>query len=158
VDGMSTPWPVAGLDNIRRLHVMAAIVRGARVTERIVDAPMADVWTVLTDFDSDFARVQPDMRRVRVLLRDGERVSISAVSRRGFRARLHGTVRPGWCWLQSRFLIIAMAATSQPDGRTRVALTGGVRVPGRSVIVPIGVRREARRSLDRLETMLARRR
>ncbi len=151
---MSTAWPVAELDPIRHLHVMAAAVRGARVTERVLDAPMVDVWTVLTDFEGGFAAVQPDMRRVRAVWQEGERVSVRAVSRRGFRALLHGSVRPGWCWLQSRFLVIAMAATSEPDGRTRVALTGGVRIPGRAAIVPAGVRREARRSLDRLETML----
>jgi hypothetical protein len=154
----NSPWPVAELDPVRHLHVMAAAVRGARVTERVLDAPMADVWTVLTDFEGGFATVQPDMRRVRVARRDGEQVSVAAVSRRGFRALLHGTIRPGWCWLQSRFLIIAMAATSEPDGRTRVALTGGVRLPRRAAIVPIGVRREARRSLDRLETTMAERR
>jgi hypothetical protein len=153
-----TPWPVADLDPVRHLHVMAAVVRGARVTERVLDAPMAEVWAVLTDFEGGFATVQPDMRRVRVARRDGEQVSVTAVSRRGFRARLHGTARPGWCWLQSRFLIIAMAAASEPDGRTRVALTGGVRLPRRAAIVPIGARREARRSLDRLETTIAQRR
>jgi hypothetical protein len=155
---MSASWPVAELDPVRRLHVMAAAVRGAQVTERVLDAPIADVWAVLTDFAGGFAAVQPDMRRVRVARRDGEQVSVAAVSRRGFRALLHGSVRPGWCWLQSRFLIIAMAATSEPGGQTRVALTGGVRLPGRAAIVPIGVRREARRSLDRLEIMLDERR
>jgi hypothetical protein len=155
---MSASWPVAELDPVRHLHVMAAAVRGARVTERVLDAPLADVWAILTDFADGFAAVQPDMRRVRLARRDGEQVSIAAVSRHGFRALLHGTVRPGWCWLQSRFLIIAMAATSEPGGQTRVALTGGVRLPGRAAIVPIGVRREARRSLDRLEIMLDERR
>ena len=155
---MSIPWPITELDHIRRLQVMASAVPGARITERLLDAPMADVWAVLTDFEGGFAAVQPDMRRVRLLRQDGETVSVSVVSRRGFRARLHGTVRPGWCWLQSRFLIIAMAATGEPDGRTRVALTGGVRLPGRAAIIPIGVRREARRSLDRLEALIAERR
>ena len=151
---MTEGWPVTELDPIRRLHVMAAAVRGARVTERVLDAPLGDVWATLSDFEGGFAAVQPDMRRVRVVRRLDERVSVAAVSRRGFRALLHGTVRPGWCWLQSRFLIIAMAAATEPDGRTRVALTGGVRVPGRAAIVPVGARREARRSLDRLENMM----
>jgi hypothetical protein len=37
--------------------------------------------------------------------------------------RLDGVLRPGWCWLQSRFLVIGMAAAAEPGG-TRVALTG----------------------------------
>jgi hypothetical protein len=52
--------------------------------------------------------------------------------------------------MQSRFLIIiGMAALQQLDGRTLVALTGGVRVPGRAAVMPLGAARESRRSLDR---------
>lgn len=91
---MSGTWPVAELDTIQRLRIMAAAVPGAAVAERLLDAPLG---------------------------------------------------------LQSRFLIIAMAAVLEPDAHTRVALTGGVRIPGRAAIAPIGVRREVRRSLDRLE-------
>lgn len=46
------------------------------------------------------------------------------------------------------------AATREAAGGTRVALTGGVRVPSRTVVVPLGVRREARRSLDLLEQVV----
>jgi hypothetical protein len=70
------------------------------------------------------------------------------------RARFDGVLRPGWCWLQSRFLLIGMAAVAEPGGGTRVALTGGVRFPSRAALVPIGVRREAERALDRLQRRL----
>lgn len=152
---MSSTWPVAELDTIQRLRVMAAAVPGAAVTERLVDAPLDRVWAVLADFPGGFTQVQPDMRVVRVVQRAGDEVTLHALSRHGMRAQLHGTERSGWCWLQSRFLIIAMAAVQQPDARTRVALTGGIRLPGRGAILPIGVRREARHSLDRLEQRLA---
>lgn len=49
-----------------------------------------------------------------------------------------------------------MATTAEPDGRTKVALTGGIRLPRRGGILPIGVCREANRSLDRLEHMVER--
>lgn len=78
------------------------------------------------------------------------RVRMLVRSAYGMRAQLEGVARPGWCWLQSRFLLIGMAAADEPTGGTRVALTGGVRVPGRARLVPIGVRRESRKSLDRL--------
>jgi hypothetical protein len=129
-------------------------VHGARVTERVVDASPEQVWAILADFENGFGKVQPDMQRVQVVQHNADRVVLRAASRFGLRARLAGTVRPGWCWLQSRFLVVAMAVAPEPDGRTRVALTGGVRVPGRAAIVPLGVRREARRSLDRLEGLL----
>lgn len=152
---MSSIWPLAELDTIQRLHIMAAAVPGAAVTERIIDAPLERVWAELADFPGGFTQVQPDMHAVRVVQRAADKVTLHAVSRYGMRAQLYGTERTGWCWLQSRFLIIAMAAVQEPDARTRVALTGGARVPGRAAIVPIGVRREARRSLDRLEQQLA---
>ncbi|WP_147916027.1 hypothetical protein [Ruania zhangjianzhongii] len=151
---MNPHWPSTSLDPVQRLHTVAAGVPGAAVTERVVAAEFDSVWSTLTDFPGGFTQVQPDMRRVQVLSRDGDRVRLLASSRRGMRALLVGIERPGWCWLQSRFLIIAMAATPHSSGGTRVALTGGVRVPGRARIVPIGVRHEARRSLDALAQLL----
>ena len=153
---MTSEWPSITLDPVRRLRVVAAGVRGAAVTERVVAADLAEVWAMLTDFEGGFTRVQPDMRQVRVLSSVTDRVELLATSRHGMRARLVGVERFGWCWLQSRFLIIAMAATQEATGGTRVALTGGVRVPSRAAIVPVGVRREAGRSLDLLEHFLAR--
>ena len=38
-------------------------------------------------------------------------------------------LRPGWCVMQSRFLIGAMAAAPDGDG-TRFAFLGGLRFPG----------------------------
>ncbi len=139
------------IDAVARLRIMAAGVRGARVVEQVVPAPPEAVWAVMADLEGEFGRFQPDMRRVRVLRVAGDRVEALARSKYGFRARLRGVVRPGWCWLQSRFLIIGMAAGPEPGGGTRVALTGGVRVPGRAAIVPFGTARELACAMRRLE-------
>ncbi|WP_306185168.1 hypothetical protein [Streptomyces sp. MK5] len=61
--------------------------------------------------------------------------------------------RAGWCWLQSRFLLIGMAATPEGPG-TRVAFTGGVRLPSRAALAPLGVRREGARSVEKLAALL----
>ncbi|MEV8097883.1 hypothetical protein [Kitasatospora sp. NPDC085879] len=148
---MTTDDPTAPLDPVRRLHVMAAGIRGARVTEGVVDAPFDRVWAVMGDLEGEFGRFQPDMRSLRVLRRDGDRVAALARSRYGMRARFDGVIRPGWCWLQSRFLIVGMAAVADGAGATRVALTGGVRVPGKAALVPLGTRREPRLALARLQ-------
>jgi hypothetical protein len=153
---MTDNWPQAELDNVRRMRVLAAGIPGAAVTERVVNAPIERVWDLLSDLEGSFGEIQPDMRSVQILERDGERTIALARSRFGMRARLEGVVRPGWCWLQSRFLIIGVAATPEPGGGTRVAMTGGVRVPGRAALVPIGVRREAERALERLASMVTR--
>jgi len=151
---MTDNWPTVELDSVRRLRALAAGISGAAVTERVVDGPLATVWDLMWGEGRAFAEFQPDMRAITQLTIDGDQVSFHARSNYGFRAHLRGTVRPGWCWLQSRFLLIAMAATEEPDGRTRVALTGGVRIPGRPALFPLGVRRESTKSLNHLEKML----
>ncbi|MFF3655948.1 hypothetical protein [Streptomyces olivochromogenes] len=146
-------WPAADLDPVRRLHVLAAGIPGAHVTEGFVAAPYDRVRALLGELEGEFGRIVPDMRGLRVVRRDGVRVEALARSKYGMRARLRGEQRPGWCWLQSRFLLLGVAAAPDGDG-TRVAFTGGVRVPGRAALVPLGVRREGERSLRRLRELL----
>ncbi|WP_415949673.1 hypothetical protein [Streptomyces sp. KLOTTS4A1] len=142
-----------GIDPVRRLHIMAAGIRGARVVEDVLPLPYGEVWAVMADLEGEFGRFQPDMREVRVLWSADGRVEALARSRYGFRAHLRGYLRPGWCWLQSRFLIVGMAAAPAPGGATRVALTGGVRmrVPRRApAVVPFGTAAELSRAMERL--------
>ncbi|WP_406184120.1 SRPBCC family protein [Streptomyces sp. NBC_01006] len=145
------------LDEVNRLRIMAAGVRGARIAEQVVPAPLETVWAVMGDLEGEFGRFQPDMRGIRVLRRTGDRVEALARSKYGFRAHFRGALRPGWCWLQSRFLIIGMAAAPEPGGGTRVALTGGVRVPGHAAIVPFGASGELTRAMTRLQARVERR-
>ncbi|MEU7068084.1 SRPBCC family protein [Streptomyces sp. NPDC046161] len=139
------------MDTVGRLRVMAAGIPGARIAERVLPADPDTVWAVMADLEGEFGRFQPDMRRVRVLRVSGDRVEALARSKYGLRAHFRGVLRPGWCWLQSRFLIVGMAAAPEPGGGTRVALTGGVRVPGRAAIVPLGTAGELARAMARLE-------
>jgi hypothetical protein len=147
-------WPMAELDAVARFRALAAGVRGAVVTERVVAAPVEEVWALLTDFEHGFGLVEPDMRHVRIVREGTGEVELLVRSRFGLRARLHAVHRPGLFWAQSRFLIIGFAAAPEPGGGTRVALTGGVRVPGSAALVPFGVRREGRRAADRLARAL----
>ncbi len=151
---MTENWPTAELDNVGRMRALAAGIPGAAVTERVFDAPMPVVWALMWAGRNAFIEFQPDMRSVETVEQRGDRVTMLVRSAYGMRARLEGVARPGWCWLQSRFLLIGMAAAEEPTGGTRVALTGGVRVPGRARLIPIGVRHESRKSLDRLATKL----
>lgn len=151
---MSNSWPTADLDGVQRLRALASGVAGAAVTEQVLAADADRVWALLSDFEGGFATVQPDMRSVRVVERHGDRIGLRAVSRYGMRATLNGVLRPGYCWLQSRFLVIGMAVSAEPGGGARVALTGGVRIPWRPAIVPVGVRRESTRTIERLRDLL----
>ncbi|MEV0324482.1 hypothetical protein ACIBKX_35735 [Streptomyces sp. NPDC050658] len=150
---MNEPWPTTELDPVRRLHALAAGISGAHVTEAFVDAPFDRVWSLLGDLEGGFGQVVPDMERLRVVRRRGERVEALARSKYGLRAHLRGVHRPGWCWLQSRFLLIGAAATPEGPG-TRVAFTGGVRLPTRAALIPLGVRREGDRSVRKLTALL----
>jgi hypothetical protein len=154
VDIMTVDWPRAELDPVARLRVLAAAIPGAVVTERVLDAQFDRVWALLSDLEGTFTDIQPDLRSVHILASDGDRVTALARSHYGLRANLDGVVSPGWCWLQSRFLIIGMAATAHPAGGTRVALTGGIRIPARAALIPLGVRRESTKSLNRLSNLL----
>ncbi|NUR89083.1 MAG: hypothetical protein HOY71_33790, partial [Nonomuraea sp.] len=117
-------WPVADLDPVRRLRVLAAAVPGAVVAERIVPAPFERVWEVASDLEREFGTFEPDMRRLRIVADDGGgRLVAEARSRYGMRARFDVDLRPGWCWMQSRFLLVGLAATAVPEG-TLVAQTG----------------------------------
>jgi hypothetical protein len=152
---LMSDWPNIEPGTLTRFRALAAGVSGAHVTERLIDAPFDEVWAVLSDLEGGFGEIEPDMAHVRVVHRDGEFVEALARSRLGMRARLRGRIRPGWCWLQSRFLIIGIAAA--PEGhRTRVAMTGGPRIPGRAALVPIGIRRAAASSLKRLAELTER--
>ena len=64
--------------------------------------------------------------------------------------------RPGWCVLQSRFLIGGMAAVPEAGG-TRFAFLGGLRLPGMRLLDPVlrpAVRKLALRPIRRLEQRL----
>lgn len=148
-----TDWPTIELTDVERFRALAAGVPGAAITERLLPADPDRVKAMLADL-TIFAEIQADLVSAAVLERDGDRVVVLAKGRRGQRARLTGQFRPGWCWLQSRFLIIGMAVAAEPGGGTRVALTGGIRVPGRAAIVPIRVRQESAKTLQRLERLL----
>ncbi|MFG2598934.1 hypothetical protein [Streptomyces sp. NPDC048462] len=150
-------WPAAApLDPVRRLHALAAGVRGARVSTREIPAPCTAVEPLIADIGGELGFLVPDMRRLRLTRTEGDRVEAVARSRFGMHARFHGVRRPGWLWLQSRFVLIGIAATpsATDPGRTLVAFTGGVRVPGRAALVPVGVGRAGRRVLARLDARL----
>jgi hypothetical protein len=134
---MSQPqgWPAAELDAVRRLRVLAS-ASGGLYAEGVIAAPFETVWAVAADLEGELPRYLPDVRWLRVTATSGERLEAHARGRLGVRARFDGVLRPGWCVLQSRFLIGGIAAV--PDGqRSRVAFLGSFRVPGLRFLRPL---------------------
>jgi len=133
---MNQHWPVADLDPVRRLRVMAAATPGTELTEVIISAPPAQVWQVASDLVAEMPRLVRDFRSVTVTPAAGERLIMCARGYLGQRARFDVLIHPGWCWMQSRFLLCGMAAAPDPSG-TRFGFLGGIRAPGASLLHPL---------------------
>lgn len=133
---MNQHWPVADLDPIRRLRVMAAATPGTDLTELIIDAPPERVWQTASDLQAEMPRLVRDFRSVTVSPGDEGHLVMHARGYLGQRARFDVVLRPGWCWMQSRFLLCGMAAAPDPGG-TRFGFLGGIRMPGVTLLHPL---------------------
>ncbi len=146
-------WPVGELDELQRLRVLHAAMPGTMLAETVLAAPLSDVWTVLADVETGFPGLVPDVRSVRVVDRVGERLRVDVRGRSGLRAPFDMVLRPGWCLMQSRFLVFGMAAVADGES-TRFGYLAGLRVPGKRLIAPLPAawqRRLARTTLRRFE-------
>lgn len=129
-------WPVADLDAVRRLHVMAAAIPGMVVVEHIIPASFDAVWAVVSDLEHEVPRMEWHVRSLCITHTDGDRLEALVHGPIGIRDRFVGVLRPGWCWMQGRALCIGMAAASGPEG-TLLALAAGLRVPGARALRPV---------------------
>jgi len=149
---MNQNWPVADLDPLRRLRVMAAAIPGTDLAELTIDAPPEAVWQVVSNLRVEMPRLVRDFRTVTVTPGSGDRLVMHARGYLGQRARFDVVIRPGWCWMQSRFLLCGMAAVPDPSG-TRFGFLGGIRAPGVTLLHPLlHLIGPAAVRLDRLET------
>ncbi|TQF01203.1 hypothetical protein E6W39_01815 [Kitasatospora acidiphila] len=134
---MTDNWMVAELDPIRRLRVLAATVPGAlRHREVLLPAPVDRVWAVASDLERELPRLLTTVRSFRFTGGEGERLRAHAVGRFGQQADFEVVLRPGWCLMQSRFVVGAMAAVPEGEG-TRFATLGGFRFPGARLLSPL---------------------
>jgi hypothetical protein len=136
-------YPGVELDPIRRLRVLAAATPGAAVAEGVLDAPFEAVWAAATDFEqvhgieifvaqAHIRARQPDAET------GGERLELEYRPRPfGPRDVLDIDLRPGWCWMQSRLAIAAMAAVPEGNDRTRFAHLEALRLPGARLARPL---------------------
>ncbi|MGW7438035.1 hypothetical protein [Streptomyces sp. NPDC054849] len=126
---MKDSWPVAELDAVRRLRVIARSTPGTGFAERLLDAPFDRVWALASDLENQLPLMITDIGSFTVTSAAGERLEATARSPLGLRARFDVVLRPGWCLMQSRFVLGGMAAVAE-EGGTRLAFFGGLRLPG----------------------------
>ncbi|HEU5007068.1 MAG TPA: hypothetical protein VFT67_08860 [Jatrophihabitantaceae bacterium] len=147
---MTQHWPQGELDPVRRLRVLASTVRGVAMAETVVPADVEQAWAVASELERVLPRMIRDFRSVRVVDVGGDQLWLQARGRLGQRALFAVTLRPGWCWMQSRFWVGGIAASAETGG-TRIAFAGGLRVGGRlSQLFDSTAQRLARQALGRL--------
>ncbi|MCX5377365.1 hypothetical protein [Streptomyces sp. NBC_00091] len=155
---MNDTWPVAELDAVRRLRVIARTTPAASFAEHLVPAPFDRVWALASDLENQLPRLITDISAFTVTSAAGERMQARARSPLGMRARFDIVLRPGWCLMQSRFVLGGMAAVPEGDA-TRFAFFGALRIPGirlidhalTPLIDPLGAK-ALKRLTDQLET------
>lgn len=153
---MNQDWPVAELDPIRRMRVIAAATPGVAYAEKLIPAPFSAVWEAASDLERELPRMVTDLRSFEITSTRGERMTARAHSKLGQRARFDVVLRPGWCVMQSRFFIGEMAAVPEAGG-TRFAFLGGLRLPAMRLLDPVlrpAARPLALRPIRRLEHRL----
>jgi hypothetical protein len=134
---MTENWPVADLDPVRRLHVLASVVRfPVYVADVVLPAPFEEVWAEVSDLEHELPRRISTVRSARITRAEGDRLELTATGNLGQRARFDVVLRPGWCLMRSRFVLGAMAAVPQ-GGETRFAALGGFRLPGARLARPL---------------------
>ena len=74
-------WPVADIDPVRRLRIMAASIPGATYAEEVFARSVHEVWAVAGDLEAEFPMLLGDVRTMRIARADGERLEVVAVGR-----------------------------------------------------------------------------
>jgi hypothetical protein len=120
-----TQWPTARLDPVRQLLVLARVLPAVGVVERVLDAPYQRVWSFIADLEHSVPAFDPAVRSLRVLSRQGERLTVTAAtSGTPFRMRFEVELRDGWCLMRSRLYLVGMAAAPHGERTRFVHLEG----------------------------------
>lgn len=132
--------PVAELDPVRRLQVLAAVTLGIAVVERIIDAPFDDVWSIASDIEHELPRLGARfVTSLRIIERDGERLRADVRGPIGIRDEFVIVLRPGWCWMEGHVLSAAMVARAEGDD-TLFAWATNLRLPDGKLRRPLSKR------------------
>ena len=126
-------WPRAELDPVARLRVLAAALPHASFEERVIEAPFERVWSYIEDMERGVPQFEGNVRRLRVVRREGERLWLESEGALGLTLRMQAVLRPGWCVMEtaSGSVQIGMAACAEGPGRTHFAHFEGSRWLGR---------------------------
>lgn len=125
---MNPTWPTAELDPVRRLRVMAAGLHAVMYADAHIDLPTEEVWAVAHDLEGELPHLVPTLRAFHCRPVGPDRQQAWAYGPFGHTARFDVLMQPGWCLMQSRYVVGGMAAVQEGSG-TRFAVLGGLRRP-----------------------------
>ena len=122
-----TDWPTARLDPVRQLRILAEVLPGVGLVERVLDAPYGRVWSFLADVERSVPTFDPMVRSLRILARDGEHLTVATwMPHLPIPLRFQVELRDGWCLMRSRTYLVGMAAVPLGEDRTRYAHLEGL--------------------------------
>jgi hypothetical protein len=126
-------WPVADLDPVRRMRVLASALPAGAYAELRIEAPFERVWHYLADLDHSIPDLIGFIRRFD-LGTDGSALATGVLGNRG---RFQVELREGWCVMQDRFVVGGFAAAAEGDNAVLLAGCGAIRPSGLRKAVPI---------------------
>ncbi len=152
-----TDWPEASLDRVRRLRVLASVLRHSSMTEAMFDAPFDHVWTWFRDVEASVPAFDGEVRRLRVRHRDGDRLAVTAWQGPGGLVPMpfDMVLEDGWCLMTApvHLYVVGMVAEPAGDDRTHVALMEAMPNPaGR--LISSRMARHVRGDLHRMARVL----
>jgi hypothetical protein len=131
-------WPVAELDPVRRLRVLARSVGSVAFVEAPIDAPFEAVWSFVADLEHSVPAFDVSVRAVEV--GQGPH-GLRAVATSAFvpvRTVFDVELSDGFCWMQSPWYVVGMAAAPDEGGTgTRYAHLEGVPRRGFGLLRPV---------------------
>jgi hypothetical protein len=114
------------VDAVTRLRLLAAGLHTTLYVEERLELPYDKVWEVASDLAGELPHLVPLLREFRVPPGDADRKRALALGPLGSRSAFEVRLAPGWCLMQSRFVVGGMAAVPEDDG-TRFAMLGAAR-------------------------------
>lgn len=145
--GRPGPWPIAHLDPVARLRVLASGLDGCVLTERLVETTVDELWAYLADldhvgsFDQFVGRVRIRDRRPVPDEPGIEELDITAhVPAWGPGLPMAVRLEPGLCLMHGwrRLYVVGMAVSDAGDGiHVRHAHLEGVPLPGARLLRPL---------------------
>jgi hypothetical protein len=127
-------WPVATLDPIGRAKILASAIPSAAWAEGVIEAPFAETWGWITDFERSVPRFDTDIESIAVHARSRE----GNVEHVRLTARSHGVPVPfdvrleeGFCLMRGRARVYLVVMAAQPAGdHTRFLHLEAIPLPG----------------------------